>query len=205
VSISTWVETVPSGTSFVGLFPQWAKTMWTAVGVGMGVEHLFEGSGGGASGASSGDMRPGGSRAYFDVQSKSSAPGSQQTSRLFLASDVSRLFVYDSTGTYMVGTAFGDEAVSDPTTPGMWARLSGSFTTTATSGTTDVTFAVPFTAFPSIVQTINSASGAALTTIGIVTTSSSTLKFRSVWSATAAPGTIVIAWTALGPVSSASY
>lgn len=203
MSVSTWVETIPSGTSFVGLFPAWSKTMWTAVATGMSLEHYYEGSGGGSA-ASSGDLAPGGSRAFFDVKSNSSAPNSQTTGRLFLTSDVSRLFVYDSTGTYMVGTAFGIENSADPATPGFWARQSGSYTTNATSGNTDITFPVSFTALPSITQTVTAAAGNGML-LAIVHTSSSATKFRSVWSMLASLGTVTVSWTALGPISSTSY
>lgn len=74
----------------------------------MAVEHLWDGTGG-ASSNSRGRMAAGGSRAFFDVRSNSSAPNSQMTGRLFFASDTSALLAYDSTGTYQVGTPFYDE------------------------------------------------------------------------------------------------
>jgi hypothetical protein len=210
MSISTWVETVPSGTSTVGSFPGWSHTMWGAVATGMAVEHYWPGSGGGSD-ASIGELAPGGSRAYFDVQSKSSAAGSQQTARLFFASDASRLFAYDSTGTYLVGTAFyGEYAptadwVGSSTLSEFWVRQSGSYTTTDTSGTTDVTFPVSFTTTPYITQTVNGSGGAAQIFLGIVASGTSARAFRSAWSARAAPGSFTVAWEAIGNVSSASY
>lgn len=205
MSVSTWVETVPSGTSPVGNFPTWAKTMWTAVATGMALEHYYTGSGGGSA-ASSGDLAPGGSRAFYDVQSNSSAPNSQMTGRLFYASDASRLFVYDSTGTYLVGTASGVEfVVNPPVFRGYWARQSGSFTTTATSGVTDIVFPVPFFTIPNIAQTVNGAGGSNTIFLGIVASQTSQSQFRSVWSALAAPGSFTVVWEALGAISSASY
>jgi hypothetical protein len=169
----------------------------------MAVEHYWPGAGGGSD-ASIGDLAPGGSRAYFDVQSQSSAPGSQQTARLFLASDASRLFAYDSTGTYLVGTAFGGEHATDAGS-GYWARQTGSFVSTAASGTTDVIFPVSFLSLPNIVQTITAGAGGAVTFLGIVGSQTSLTGFRSSWSAVGAPGSRTFSWTALGIVSSASY
>lgn len=203
MSVSTWVESVPSGTSTVGSFPAWSHTMWSAVGAGLGVEHYWPGSGGGSD-VSIGELLPGGSRAFFAAQSASSAPNSQMTGRMFLASDASRLFVYDSTGTYLVGTAFfGEHAASADS--GYWARQSGSFTTTDSSGVTDVTFPVSFTTTPYVTQTINANGGAAIILLGTVTSQTSASAFRSAWSALAAPGSFTVAWEALGLVSSASF
>ena len=204
MSVSTWVETVPSGTSTVGSFPAWSHTMLSAIGSGLGLEHYWPGSGGGSD-ASIGELLPGGSRAFVAAQSASSAPNSQMTGRLFLASDASRLFVYDSTGTYLVGTAFGGEHASDAGTAGYWVRQSGSFTTTDSSGNTDVTFPVPFVATPVIIQNINASGGAVIIFLGTVTSQTSASAFRSAWSALAAPGSFTVAWEALGIVSSASY
>src|SRR6266550_4152256 len=99
----TWVESVPSGTSKVGDFPTFARSVWTAVTTGLTTSLYWEASGG-ASVASSGGLKPGGSRAFFDVASKSSAPNSQMTGRAFLASDTSLLYVYDSATTWLAGT-----------------------------------------------------------------------------------------------------
>lgn len=204
MSVSTWVETVPSGTSAVGNFPAWTHTLLGAIGSGMGLEHNWPGSGGGSD-VSIGDLLPGGSRAFVDVQSASSAPNSQMTGRLFLASDASRLFIYDSTGTYLVGTAFGGEHATDAGTSGYWARQSGSFTTTDSSGNTDVTFPISFVTTPVIIQNINASGGAAIIFLGTVASQTSASAFRSAWSALAAPGSFTVAWEALGLVSSASY
>src|SRR5438876_5746251 len=138
--MTVWNEAVPSGTSAVGQFPGWAHAVFATIAGSLGIENYFLGSGG-VSDASHVAPREGGSRAYVDVRSNSSTPTSQSTGRLFQASDVSRLFAYFSSGTYLVGTTFGSEYFADAST-GYWATQSGSYTTTdnAASRSTVVTF-----------------------------------------------------------------
>ena len=190
-----WVESVPSNTSTVGQYPAFIKSVWTAISAGMAVEHYWNASGG-ASDASAGDLLPGGTRAFIATQSASSLP-SQGTGRLFIAGDVSRLFAYDSSGTYLAGTSFFQEHALSPGAS-YWVRQTGSFTTTQTSSTTVVTFPIPYAAAPYVFQTADNVQW--LT--GIVTIAAGT--FTSTWSAMAA-GTVNVYWEALGQVSSASY
>jgi len=202
--MSVWNEAVPSGTSAVGQFPGWAHAVFSTIGAGLGIENYFLGSGG-VSDASHVAARPGGSRAYVDVQSNSSTPTSQSTGRLFLASDVSRLFAYFSTGTYLVGTAFAVETDSDAST-GYWARQTGSFTTTALNAQYDVPFAVPYLVAPTVTQSIGTGAGASrVVLIGSTPGQSTTTKFRSLWSTVGGVGGFTVFWEALGIVSSASY
>src|SRR5207247_2384844 len=167
-----------SGTSIVGNEPPHLRSVWTAISTGMAVEHFYAGVGG-SSQASSGDLRPGGSRAFVDVQSASSVP-SQGTGRLFFASDTSRLLVYDSGGTYMVGTAFGEEQLSVSAGSGFWAIQTGSVGGTAQSGNVTNTFPIPFLLAPTLIQqTIQSGA----TGIWHAATTRSTTTFNSTWSA----------------------
>lgn len=191
-----WTEGIPSNASTVGSYPAFIKSVWTAISQGMAVEHYWNGSGGGSDG-STGDLRAGGSRAFVAAQSASSIP-SQGTGRLFLASDVSRLFAYDSSGTFLVGTPFFQEHATSSGTIGYWVRQSGSYTTTQTSGTTTVTYPIPYAQTPSIWQTVDNASWL-LTTSG-----EGADNFVSRFSALAA-GTVVVYWESLGLMSSASY
>ena len=191
-----WTESVPSNTSAVNQYPAFAKSVWTSISLGMAVEHYWNASGGGSD-ASIGELLPGSSRAFVAALSASSAPNSQMTGRLFLTSDTSRLLVYDSSGTYLVGTPFLQEHATDAKT-GYWLRQSGSYTTTVTSGTTLVTFSVPYAAAPQVWQSQDNA----LWLTGVVTLS--TGFFTSTWSALAA-GTVNVYWESLGTVSSTSY
>jgi hypothetical protein len=204
MAISAWSEAIPSGTSQVGQFPTYGRSTFGNISTGMAVEHFWNGSGGGSE-LSAGDLRPGGSRAFFDVQSNSSAPGSQQTGRLFLASDTTRLFVYDSTGTYLVGTPFCGLHQQSALTK-FWLRQTGSYSI-ATSGGTSVngsfttTFPIPYVTAP---QIYTSPSEAVLIT---AVATSNTTNFTSSWSQLALPSdtTDTIFWEALGLASSGSF
>jgi len=205
--MTVWNEAVPSGTSPVGQFPAYAHAIFATIGASLGIENLFLGSGG-VSDASHVAPAQGGSRAYFDVQSNSSTPTSQATGRLFLASDVSRLFAYFSGGTYLVGTAFGSEYSSDAGT-GYWATQSGSYTTTdnGASNTTIVTFPQPFLAQPVFIsQTLGTAVGAsAVVNLDLSNTNLSKATFQSNYSVVGNPGAFTVFWEALGQMSSVSY
>ena len=194
----TWTESVPSGTSLVGQFPDYAKSIWTTLALGMAKEHFWPGSGGGSD-ASIGELLPGGTRAFFAAQSASSIP-SQGTGRFFLASDVSRLFVYTSTATFLVGTPFYDECRSHAS-GGYMGRQMGSFATTATSGTTVVTFPTAYSAVPQVYQSCSTAV-VLLSRQGVAAG-----QFVSAWSALAATGgaSFTVFWESLGTISSASF
>src|SRR5207247_2480802 len=102
--------------------------------------------------------------------SKSSTPTSQSTGRLFMASDVSRLFAYFSAGTYLVGTAFSSENASDAST-GYWARETGTLSSSVQANTQHVVFGLPFLATPTIIQSISSAAASGVSMlIGVSTT-----------------------------------
>jgi hypothetical protein len=197
----TWTESVPSGTSNVGDFPSYAKSIWTEISTGMAVEHFFPGSGGGSD-ASAGELKPGASRAYFAAQSLASLP-SQGTGRAFLASDTSRLLLFTSTRTVLGGTPFFDEVGTSPG-EGYWARAAGSYTTTASSGSTTVSYSVGggfFSATPSVYQTSSNAS------VLLSRTGLSAITFQSHWSAFAATGgsAFTVYWESLGTATSAGF
>ena len=197
----SWTETIPSITSPVGQFPRYAQSVWTAIAAGMATEHYWDGSGG-ASAASRGLMAPGGSRAFFDVRSNSSAPNSQMTGRLFLTSDTSRLLVYDSTGTYLAGTPFLSENSTSAGT-GYWVRQAGTalFPLNVGSASTPITFPIPFLTTPIVHVTTSDKSliaNALNVTLSACSSAVSTIGVAFVSSAT-------VFWEALGTVSSASY
>lgn len=194
----TWAESVPSGTSLVGQFPDYAKSIWTTLAIGLAKEHYWPGTGG-SSDASAGELLPGSTRAFFGAQSASSLP-SQGSGRFFLASDVSRLFVFTSSATFLAGTPFYDECRAHPS-GGYMGRQTGSFATTATSGTTIVTYPTAYSAVPQVYQSCSTA---------VVFTSRQGVavgQFVSAWSALAATGgaSFTIYWESLGTISSASF
>jgi len=201
MAISAWSEAVPSGSSAVGQFPNYARSVWAAISTGMAVEHLWNASGGGSE-ASAGDLRPGGSRAFFDVQSQSSAPGSQQTGRLFFASDASRLFVYDSTGTYLAATAFFEEHATNAGS-GYWLRQSGQTTISTGTGTLSITFPVPYLVTPLVYFTDYCDAGVRAGTL--VGASVTPTGFTSSWSQTRGPSNASLVWESLGTAASANY
>jgi len=219
MSIPLWNEAVPSGTSTVGDFPDYGRDILSAIAIGMSVEHNWPGAGGGSQN-SIGELLPGASRAYVDQQSKSSAPGSQMTGRLFLASTgssggisfpLNRLFAYASTGTYLVGTPYGSEHSTSALTVGSamsspanyWLRQSGSFQTNSASGSTTIPFPIPYALNPvCFVTRGDSGVTATLLTAG----SASTVNMASGWSALGATlGTITVLWESLGLASSGSF
>src|SRR6266581_2347986 len=139
-----WNESIPSGTSKVGDFPPYAVSVWTAISNGLSRGGTFYwNAGGGSSDASTGELAAGGSRPFYDVQSNSSAPNSQMTGRLFFASDTSRLLAYESSATYMVGSANFVEHGTDGG-KGAWYSYS-SFTNLGSISSSLITFAFPTT------------------------------------------------------------
>lgn len=212
MSVSAWTETIPSGTSQVGDFPSYARTAFANIATGLAVEHYWPGSGGGST-DSAGELLPGASRAFVDVQSNSSAPNSQMTGRLFLASDVSRLFIYDSSGTYLVGTPYCSEhsmtylpgSFPYPSPTGYWLRQSGSYTTNTQSGSTSITLPIPYLNPPAVFFT-RLDSGTTAVIIAGDYPSVTTNQINSGWSALGATvGSFTIGWEALGFASTASF
>lgn len=126
MSLINWVETVPSDGSAVGNAPTELASHWTAIGTWLGASLYWPGSGG-ASQASAGELKLGQSLAFYGPQSASSNTiGWYHTGRGFLDSVTSRLYAYDSTGTYLVGTPFLVSHASG-TVPGhAWVVQSGS-------------------------------------------------------------------------------
>lgn len=196
MAVSAWSEAIPSSTSVVGQFPVYARSVFAAITAGMAVEHYWNASGGGSD-ASTGDLLPGASRAFVDVQSASSLT-TQGVGRAFLASDTSRLLLYDSTGTYLGGTPFLMEHTTSAGTS-YWARFTGSYTTDQTSGVQSITFPIPFQNVPVVFQSMS-------TNIWVVAAAASRSAFSSFFSIVAAGGTtLTVTWEALGTLSSASY
>jgi len=200
MAISAWTESIPSGTSTVGTFPAYARAVFAAITAGMAVEHYWNGSGGGSD-ASTGDLLPGASRAFFAAQSDASAPA-QNIGRVFLASDTSRLLLYDSSGTYLGGTPFLAEHATSANTS-YWVRFTGSYSTTATTGSTAITFPTPFVnTIPAVFQSIDTD----IWTVAATPIGNGLSAFSSYVSIIALGGaTVTVRWEAIGTVSSASY
>ena len=195
--MTIWQESVPSNDSFVGNAPVDFKRVWSTVAAGMAVEHFFEGSGG-ASTASSGDLRLGASRAFVGERSACSVP-SQGTGRVFLDRTNSRLYVFDSAGTYVGGTSWLEEMATS-SNGSLWARSAGNVASVpTTSGTTIVAFPFTFAQTPLVNMTSSSISWS----FSLV--SSTATNFTSCFTSWAgAAGTATLYWEALGQLSGAS-
>lgn len=181
--------------------------VWKAVTSGMTTEHYWNASGG-ASDASTGELLPGASRTYLD-----GTIDSQGTGRLnfITASSISsyvpfRLLTYDSTGSYLVGSAWFDEHTQDCSN-GYWLRQSGTIASIPTgSGTTSAIFPIAYTGTtPALYVTASSTSW-------IITAHTFSVSdlivggFTSAYSSLAgAAGTVTLYWESLGTVSSASF
>ena len=201
MAVSAWSEVVPSGQSLVGVFPTYARSVWNAISQGMSREHFWSGTGGGSD-ASCGDLLPGASRAYVGVQSASSAPNSQMTGRAFLASNVSRLFIYDSTGTYLTGTSFFDECATTPGN-GYWLRQTGRFVVSS-SGTTTTNFPITYSTTPTVYLTVFPDAGVQQrVNVGCI---ASTTGFDSSFSFIGGTSTLsAILWESFGTAPSSAY
>jgi hypothetical protein len=148
-----WSESVPSGTSLVGQEPTHAKSLWTALSTALGTYLFWDGSGGGSA-ASRGELRPGASRSYFAAASKSSSAATATSlARAFFASDTSRLFVYESAGTYLAGTPFCIEHAT-PATQYLYVQQSGEtfVSSTGTPTSLAVTWPAAFVGLPDMVS-----------------------------------------------------
>lgn len=191
-----WTETVPSGTSRVGDFPTFAISVWTAISTGLSRSGtLYWNAGGGASDASTGELAAGGSRPFYDVQSNSSAPNSQMTGRLFFASDTSRLLVYESAATYMVGSANFVEMGTDGG-KGAWYSYS-SFTNLGSVSSSILTFTFP-TAYGAAPQIFFTSQNNPL--FCSVLNSTTTL-FSSLVSTLGAASLTTLYWRSMGTIS----
>jgi len=190
-----WNEAIPSGTSRVGDYPTYARSVWTAISVGLSRgSTFFWNESGGASDASTGELQPGASRPYYAAQSASSVP-SQGTARLFFASDTSRLFAYESNATYMVGSANFVEHGTD-SGAGAWYSYS-SFTNLGSIASSLVTFTfpTPYGAAPQIfLQAQNNPHFLSVF-------NSSTTNFSSLISVVGAASLITLYWRSMGTIS----
>lgn len=193
-----WTESVPSNASLVGNAPKDFRSVWTALSLGLATEHFYPGSGGGSD-ASAGDLLPGGSRCFVDNKSRSSAPNSQYTGRLFLDIDNSRLYAYESAATYLVGTSWYNDNASDAGT-NYWVRTSGNTPGVSTgSSVVTIPFGMTFTAPPQVVL-----SGSNTSWHLSFVTSTTTYVVSAFSSYAGAASTLTIYWQALGTLSSAS-
>ncbi len=100
-----WLEDNPSSNSKVGDAPGFVRNIWSSTAVGMAESLEWPGSGGGSV-ASQGELKPGVSRTFSAALDSASSNADTPTflARAFISSEVSRLYVYESDGTYRVGT-----------------------------------------------------------------------------------------------------
>lgn len=138
-----WQEALPSDASAVGLDTPTIKSHWTAIADWLAVTRYWPVSGGGSQ-ASIGELKQGMSLAFFGAKSASSNTiGWYHTARAFADSATSRLYVYESTGTYLGATPF---AVFNTTSgaPAVSGPVARSGTTLVSSAGTPTTITVPF-------------------------------------------------------------
>lgn len=111
--VFTWKESLPSETSKVGISPPEIRAHKQAIAQWLGTWLEFPGSGNGSE-WSAGVFKAGASRALHAAASASSnADIGTLRGKAFLASDTSRLYLYDSSGTYCVGTPDLVEILND--------------------------------------------------------------------------------------------
>ena len=111
--VLNWKETLPSETSKVGISPPEIHAHKQAIAQWLGAWLEFPGSGGGSEN-SAGVLKAGASRALHGAASLSSnAAMGTNKGKVYFTSDTSRLYVYDSSGTYCVGTPRLTEVLTD--------------------------------------------------------------------------------------------
>ena len=149
-----WEESVPSNASKIRDFPAFMQSATTAMATALGTHVLYWTPTSGSA-ASVGEMQPGGSRTYYAAASASSnADNATLSQRLFATSDTTRLFCYDSVGTYRLGTPYFIELQQGPVfssgeswiAPASWLLQSGSVTYTGSLVT--VTFPTAYSFYP---------------------------------------------------------
>lgn len=101
-----WSEGVPSGTSAVGLAPPFLTSQWTAISQGLSTEALYWDGSGTGSKASRGELQQGAPKSFVGSFSRSSNADIKLNGRAYFDSTTSRMFLYDSSGTYLIGTPF---------------------------------------------------------------------------------------------------
>jgi len=193
-----WNENLPSDASAVGLAPDDLQSLWR--NLGRGLETSLDWS--------SGDLQEGKVRTFFATQSASSnSNDAKLRARAFFASDVSRLFVYESNGTYLVGTPFfieeGRREVGG--TEAVWVSQSSTTLVAAAGSPSRLTIPFP-TAYanilgetPRVMQTISHRS----MTVGLSTITRG--GFTSIFSyfGPGSQSAFTIHWTAVGRMTGA--
>lgn len=152
-TLSNWSETLPSDSSLVVKAPGYMRSIWRDITIGLS-ESLFWPGSGGDSNASQGELRPGVSKAFFAARSASSSAASEtHRGKFFVASDESRLLVYNSTYTAMVGTPFLIE--HETYFAGVtWMEHFGSYTTDTGGGSIVGQFSLTGTSYNGVPQVI---------------------------------------------------
>lgn len=97
-----WNEDVPSGESLVAQAPAFWRSEQTSLALGLATDLYWDGSGG-ASEVSRGELKPGASRAYFNVSLSSMT---ESLARPFFPSNNSALFVSESNATHRFAGPF---------------------------------------------------------------------------------------------------
>ena len=123
--VLTWKETLPSETSKVGISPPEIHAHKTAIAQWLGAWLEFPGSGGGSEN-SAGVLKAGASRALYGAASLSSnADMGTNKGKVYFTSDTTRLYAYDSSGTYCIGTPSLVEVLTDGDTNNAYVMQSG--------------------------------------------------------------------------------
>jgi hypothetical protein len=211
--VITWNEDVPSNTSYVRDFPAFMQSVTTNMAAALGTNVLYWTPTSGSA-ASVGEMQPGGTRTFFDAASNSSdADNATLGQRLFMASDTTRLYCYDSVGTYRVGTPDFVEiraarnlfpSIAASAMSAQWLLQSGSVVYAAGGSTYSVvaSFSTPYSSRPPTVShAVGGSSIGVEYTVSLSTVTAGGVKFRVYPTPGYAPGTNpTIYWTSLGTV-----
>lgn len=190
-----WNENLPSDASAVGLATRDLPTLWRNLALGLATSFYWPGSGN-ASETSIGELKAGKVRAFFEAQSASSNSNSDKLlARAFFASDTSRLFVYESNGTYLAGTPFYVEHLSNPVA-GAWIVQTGNEEVAAAGApvTHNTSFTSTYASEPYVIQTLSHRT--MIGGISVITTGG----FTSVFSyfGPGAQSLFTIRWSAVG-------
>jgi hypothetical protein len=190
----TWHEELPSDASLVAISPTDVRSHWTSIAGGV-AESLFWAGSGGASQASSGELKPGATRTFFAALSASSNDANN-LGRLFFSSDSSFVYLYESDRTHKIG---GPGTVSHGSSPlgAVWVEQRGFFN--ADEGDVATSFSTVYDAAPMVWLSASDASTAGDAWIhGVLSVSSSnfTVTSRYIGSGVAGPNRVY--WVSLG-------
>ncbi len=201
-TLRNWSESLPSDDSLVVKAPGYTRSIWRDITTGLSESLFWPGSGGGSV-ASQGELRPGATKTWFAPESDNSYEASAtHRSRMFFASDTSRLFIHNaSTTTRFYGSPFFSEHATyfEGAT---WQERTGSYTTNTggtgltRSGTVNIV-GIAYAGVPLVFTYTNNTDVFVAADAGGL--GSFTTQFRSFVSGAA--GATTVRWTSLGTVN----